>query len=35
MELKNANSKGGNVVINNIHPILFYFSKIPKIELNN
>jgi len=33
MELKNANPNGCNVVINNLHPMIF-FSKILKIELN-
>jgi len=34
MELKNANSNGCNIVINNPHPIILFFSKILRIELN-
>jgi len=34
MELKNSNSNGHNVVINNLHPMLiFFFPKTLKIEL--
>jgi len=33
MELKNANSNSCNVVINNLHPMIF-FQKILKTELN-
>jgi len=32
MELKNANPNGCNVVINNLHPLILFFSKILKIE---
>jgi len=34
MELKNSNSNGCNVVINNTHLIIYFFPKILKIELN-
>jgi len=34
MELKNANPNGCNAIINNLHPIIFFFSKILKIESN-
>jgi len=34
MELKNDNSNGCNVVINNLHPMGLFFQKILKIELN-
>jgi len=34
MELDNANLNGGDVVLNNLHPMIIIFSKILKIELN-
>jgi len=34
MALKNANSNVCNVVINNLHPMILFFQKILKIELN-
>jgi len=34
MELKNDNPNGFNVVINNLHPMFLFLSKILKIELN-
>jgi len=34
MELKNVNPNGCNVEINNLLPMLLYFSKILKTELN-
>jgi len=34
MEMKNANSNGCIVVINNLHPMFCFFFKILKIELN-
>jgi len=34
MELKNASPNGCNVVINNLHPTILFFSKKLKIEIN-
>jgi len=34
MELRNANSNGGNVVINNVHLMFQFLQKILKFELN-
>jgi len=34
MEFKNANPNGSNAVINNLHPMNYFFQKILKIELN-
>jgi len=34
IQLKNVNPNGCNVVINNLHPMVLFFQKILKIELN-
>jgi len=34
MKLKNANPNGCNVEIKNVHPMIFIFKKISKIESN-
>jgi len=34
MELKNTNSNGCKVAINNLHPMILFFSKLLKIQLN-
>jgi len=34
MKLRNSNPNGCNIVIYNLHPMLFFFPKILKFELN-